>query len=655
MKLEHKKVLIVALLALSIVIVGYLAYRDMLDYFFTGMDTTTLIDTGRVRSFRDVLRIFSEPLMNGTTLTKLSLFYRPIATLSYSLDYAIWGLDPFGYHLTDLILHILVSLSVFLLLLRLTEGKQVVAWLGAVIFTLHPILVETVPAIPRRHDVMAALFLLVSLLLFLKHFSGQERRRVCLLGSLVCYLLALGAKEIAVIFPALILGYLVIFSPNRKSIFARIGGALKSSLPFLVVTPLFLGFRAYIVRGVGGYDPTVVPSSDKLNFFTGTLIDYAAALIYPVSFAATFFHPFPTLLQKVGSQIALLLFFVLLCLYRRALFKIIGYPRQQALRKAMIGLAGVAVFSVMAILAYPSLTPFVNGAIKRAYQDRGPAFLSAAMTNRHEVPVEAYFDRAGQLLGSGLSSLFFLAAISFGILIGFDKREKIKRFLSESHTGMALSFLAIWLLVPLGVYLLTFTFSPRYMYLSVIPFSGILAILISQSVHSTRSSIRRGNSNGFSLSFALVEPPAFALLLLSMVSFSFFAYSPLVRTYGEWKDSAAISSTILNQLTQVVDELPNNAVVEVLNLPERIASYETVIPHVRTASYLADYSIKSWLDLHRPANRITVLVGRRSKPESFPQALDLEVKKEGNTNVKVTISFEGNASKNAKKNFISKN
>jgi hypothetical protein len=48
-------------------------------------------------------------------------------------------------------------------------------------------------------------------------------------------------------------------------------------------------------------------------------------------------------------------------------------------------------------------------------------------------------------------------------------------------------------------------------------------------------------------------------------------------------------------------------------------------------------------------------VGRRSKPESFPQALALEVKKEGNTNVKVTISFEVNASKNAKKDFISKN
>ena len=102
---ERSQVLRTSLLALSIVIIAYLTYRDMLGYFFTAQDSTTLIDTGRVRSFRDVLRIFNEPLMNGTTLTLLSIFYRPIATLSYSLDYAIWGLDPFGYHLTDLILH----------------------------------------------------------------------------------------------------------------------------------------------------------------------------------------------------------------------------------------------------------------------------------------------------------------------------------------------------------------------------------------------------------------------------------------------------------------------------------------------------------------------------------------------------------------------
>ena len=90
MKLEQKRFPTTSVLVLSIILLGFLTYQDMLGYFFTAQDSTTLIDTGRVHSFRDVLRILNEPLMNGTTLTKLSLFYRPVSTLSYSLDYSIW-------------------------------------------------------------------------------------------------------------------------------------------------------------------------------------------------------------------------------------------------------------------------------------------------------------------------------------------------------------------------------------------------------------------------------------------------------------------------------------------------------------------------------------------------------------------------------------
>ena len=89
-------------------------------------------------------------------------------------------------------------------------------------------------------------------------------------------------------------------------------------------------------------------------------------------------------------------------------------------------------------------------------------------------------------------------------------------------------------------------------------------------------------------------------------------------------------------------ELPNDAVIEVFNLPERIVSYQTVIPHVKTPSYLADYSIKSWLDLHHPANRMTVLVGSRSQLESYPRNVDLGVKHGANKKVEITIMFDVN-------------
>src|SRR5262245_6458119 len=639
MQAERSRLPRTALLALSIIIVGYLTYRDMLGYFFTAQDSPTLIDTARIRSFQDVLRIFNEPLMNGTTLTELSLFYRPIATLSYSLDYSLLARNPFGYHLTYLILHVLVSLLVFVLLLRLA-GKPLAAWLGAIIFTTHPILVESVPAVARRHDVIAALFVLASLLFYMKHRASPRRASVYGLASILTYLLALGAKEIAIILPALIVSYLVIFAPHQQSLVARAGAALKSALPFLVVTALFLGFRAHVVQGVGGYDPSLIPLTDKLNFFAGTLKDYVAGLVYPASFTRTFFHPFPTVLQKTASQIALLFLFVLLYLSRPALSKLIGYYRQPVLRAIMVGLTGLALVSLIGVLAYPSLAPFVNGMIERAYQGQGPAFLSAAMTKSHEVPVEQYLYRGGELLSSMLSKLFLVSVLSVSALIAIARRPKLTRFFMETDSGLTLIFFGIWVLIPLAIYLVTFTFNHRYLYISVIPFSGGLAILLSESVRALRSAVRRAKSRASSLADALAEPSALAFLLLLGVTLSLLVYSPLVRTYGEWKDSGEISSKILNRVSEVAPGLPNDAVIEVFALPERIVSYETVIPHVRTPSYLADYSIKSWLDLHHPANRITVLVGSRSQLEAYPHHVDLGFKHGASQRVEITIMYD---------------
>ena len=93
-------------MVLSIALIAFLTYRDILGYFFTATDTLTLIDTSQIRSFRDIVRIFTEPLMNGTIfIVDGGKFYRPISVLSYSLEYSIWQLDPFGYHLSYLILH----------------------------------------------------------------------------------------------------------------------------------------------------------------------------------------------------------------------------------------------------------------------------------------------------------------------------------------------------------------------------------------------------------------------------------------------------------------------------------------------------------------------------------------------------------------------
>jgi len=192
------------LLVTSIILILFLCWRDIFGYFFTAKDSFTLIETSRIQSTKDIARIFSEPLMNNTKFINKYKYYRPIACLSYSMDYAIWKLNPFGYHLTDFLLHLLVTILIFFFIRLLLNGEQFVAWLSAVVFAIHPTLVEVGPATARRHDILAALFILGSLILVMKqNFSTFHNKSLGFL-SVLFYAFALGAKEIAIILPMLV-------------------------------------------------------------------------------------------------------------------------------------------------------------------------------------------------------------------------------------------------------------------------------------------------------------------------------------------------------------------------------------------------------------------------------------------------------------------
>jgi hypothetical protein len=209
------------------------------------------------------------------------LYYRPVSSLSYSLDYAIWGLNPFGYHLTDLLLHTVASLLVFGLMHRLVQRRVTVAWLAAAIFTAHPVLVETVPAIARRQDMIATIFLMLSLYFALVKQDLASRTRGYLVLSLIAYALALGAKEMAIVLPFLILAYAAmgVLDADERGHRPKLD-ALRAGFPYLLVTALYIGWRFSVLQGIGGgLDDGVNPIG-----YPAILIGYFFNLLYPVRF-----------------------------------------------------------------------------------------------------------------------------------------------------------------------------------------------------------------------------------------------------------------------------------------------------------------------------------------------------------------------------------
>lgn len=210
-------------------------------------------------AFDDVYIIERNPAVHGfgnlrTILLKpywpgIPELYRPVTLLTFAADWTLFGNNPAVFHLVNILLHAAVTVAGMLLVLRL-GAPHLAAILAALVFAIHPVHVEAVSNLVGRAELLAALFVLIACHL---QISSQVRVRWRVAGISLCYLLGLGAKEIAVTLPALLL-LLEVARAHRIRI--AIGGVLR---PVVIQTMLlagvlacFLVVRTYVLQdGVG--------------------------------------------------------------------------------------------------------------------------------------------------------------------------------------------------------------------------------------------------------------------------------------------------------------------------------------------------------------------------------------------------------------------
>ncbi|MBI4240993.1 MAG: tetratricopeptide repeat protein [Candidatus Rokubacteria bacterium] len=139
----------------------------------------------------------------------------PLAWVTFGADYLVWGMNPFGYHLTNVLLHAANAAVLYLVALRLlglaTTGAgepalRLGAAAAALFFALHPLRAESVAWVTERRDVLSGLFFLLVILTFLKASEAEgTRRRRLLAGSVVCYALAVMSKPMVVTLPLVLI------------------------------------------------------------------------------------------------------------------------------------------------------------------------------------------------------------------------------------------------------------------------------------------------------------------------------------------------------------------------------------------------------------------------------------------------------------------
>lgn len=125
--------------------------------------------------------------------------YFPLVYSMFRVEYALWGLNPAGYHWVNILFQAANALLVWRLLKRLELPG---AWLAAALFALHPVQVESVAWITERKNLLSLFFVLWSLLAWLAFIEERPKRWGFYTGALVLYLLALFSKTTACTVPA---------------------------------------------------------------------------------------------------------------------------------------------------------------------------------------------------------------------------------------------------------------------------------------------------------------------------------------------------------------------------------------------------------------------------------------------------------------------
>jgi tetratricopeptide (TPR) repeat protein len=189
------------LLALVLVAVTFAAYEPTWHAGFIGWDDISYVtDNHALRSLGGLERIWVKP---GTTPQ-----YYPLVYTTLWVEYHLWGVQPFGYHLVNILLHGLNAVLVWLILRRL---KLPGSWWAAAVYALHPVCVESVAWITELKNTQSGMFFFLSMLCFLR-FRPLDGRGTARVGDwryyplvLVMFLCALLSKTATCPLPAVLL------------------------------------------------------------------------------------------------------------------------------------------------------------------------------------------------------------------------------------------------------------------------------------------------------------------------------------------------------------------------------------------------------------------------------------------------------------------
>ncbi len=238
---------------LSIILaLAFLVFCNSLLNDFVWDDEEQIVNNLVIRDWSNLKLAFTSSTFYAGGAGLSGGFYRPLVTLSYFLNYSLWRLEPFGYHLFQICFHLANTALLFCLLKKILKPEDgsrkttasekynwEIAGLSALLFAIHPANVESVAYIACIGEVLYTFFCLLPFNIFLKKFDIKKKqiknKNLALAFGLI--FLALLAKESAIVILPLLFLYVWLFLKPKKQTYIKLG------LGALMVITLYSGLR----------------------------------------------------------------------------------------------------------------------------------------------------------------------------------------------------------------------------------------------------------------------------------------------------------------------------------------------------------------------------------------------------------------------------
>jgi protein O-mannosyl-transferase len=256
----------------------FLVFSGTLAFGFVYDDRMQILDNVAITRWSYVPQYFTKNVWALIDPHILANYYRPLFLLWLRINYALFGLNPMGWHALSVALHVIVVVQVFWLGRRLLRSEWQAA-MAAALFAVHPVHIESVTWISGATDPMLTVFMLASTLAFLRYVaeigSGQSGKWAYA-ASMVFFGFALLSKEVAIMLPLMVLPMALYTRKPQTSV----KDVALATVPYFLLITAYLLVRQHALSGFS-HPVSRLSTRSMVLTWPALLALYARQLIAP--------------------------------------------------------------------------------------------------------------------------------------------------------------------------------------------------------------------------------------------------------------------------------------------------------------------------------------------------------------------------------------